>query len=150
MSIKSNINGFTIVELLIVIVVISILAAITVVSFNGVRNRALVSQASAQLDQARKKVRLYYTENGTYPATMALAGVPDANGSSFTISNGANYCITVTTAGKSFRVIGDNGAASEGSCSAGTTNLALGATTTSSASALYGKVLSSVTNGDTN
>lgn len=37
---KSKNAGFTIVELLIVIVVIGILAAITIVSFNGVQNRA--------------------------------------------------------------------------------------------------------------
>lgn len=35
-----NKNGFTIVELLIVIVVIGILAAITIVAYNGIQNRA--------------------------------------------------------------------------------------------------------------
>lgn len=42
-------TGFTIVELLIVIVVIAILAAITVVAFNGIQERSKVSRANADL-----------------------------------------------------------------------------------------------------
>ena len=38
-----NGTGFTIVELLVVIVVIGILAAITIVAFNGISNRAIIS-----------------------------------------------------------------------------------------------------------
>ena len=40
MTINRNHTGFTIVELLIVIVVIAILAAITIVAFNGIQDRA--------------------------------------------------------------------------------------------------------------
>lgn len=57
---KSKNAGFTIVELLIVIVVIGILAAITIVSFNGVQNRAkdtaqitLVSQWESYIEALR-------------------------------------------------------------------------------------------------
>lgn len=48
--------GFTIVELLIVIVVIAILAAITVVAFNGVQERARVSQATSDISQLHKAI----------------------------------------------------------------------------------------------
>ena len=51
-------SGFTIVELLIVIVVIAILAAITIVAYNGIQNRAKASEASAALAQAKKKLEL--------------------------------------------------------------------------------------------
>ncbi len=46
-NIKKNKDqaGFTIVELLIVIVIIGILAAITIVAFNGIQNRANLSAA---------------------------------------------------------------------------------------------------------
>ena len=43
---KSPRSGFTIVELLIVIVVIAILAAITIVAFNGIQERARASAVS--------------------------------------------------------------------------------------------------------
>lgn len=48
-------RGFTIVELLIVIVVIAILAAITIVAYNGIQNRAKTSSAQAAANVILKK-----------------------------------------------------------------------------------------------
>ena len=48
-------RGFTIVELLIVIVVIAILAAITIVAYNGIQNRAKTSSAQAAGNVVVKK-----------------------------------------------------------------------------------------------
>jgi len=62
-------HGFTIVELLIVIVVIGILAAITIVSFNGVSARATFAKEKSEMATINKAIRLYYSENGTYPST---------------------------------------------------------------------------------
>jgi prepilin-type N-terminal cleavage/methylation domain-containing protein len=47
--VKKQQNGFTIVELLIVIVIIGILAAITVVAYNGIQERGRVSRANSDL-----------------------------------------------------------------------------------------------------
>jgi type IV pilus assembly protein PilA len=60
-------RGFTIVELLIVIVVIGILAAISIVAYNGVQNRA--NDAAVQSDLARiaKSIQAYAAINGDYP-----------------------------------------------------------------------------------
>ena len=52
-------RGFTIVELLIVVVVIAILAAITIVSYNGIQNRAKASAAQTAAEQAGKKLATY-------------------------------------------------------------------------------------------
>ena len=62
-------RGFTIVELLIVIVVIGILAAITIVSFNGVTARANTTSAKASASAVIKKAEAYNArENSTgYP-----------------------------------------------------------------------------------
>ena len=59
-------KGFTIVELLIVIVVIAILAAITVVAFNGVQQRARDSQRQGDLAAIGKLLKLYAADNGNY------------------------------------------------------------------------------------
>jgi prepilin-type N-terminal cleavage/methylation domain-containing protein len=69
-NIKTNLRsekGFTIVELLIVIVVIGILAAITIVSFNGVTARANTTSAQASAAAVLKKSELYNAENSRYP-----------------------------------------------------------------------------------
>ena len=51
-----NTNGFTIVELLIVVVVIAILAAITIVSYNGITTQANNSAVKSGLSTAAKKL----------------------------------------------------------------------------------------------
>lgn len=60
-------SAFTIVELLIVIVVIAILAAISIVAYTGIQDRAKYSSALSSLQQIKKAVDVYYAENGTYP-----------------------------------------------------------------------------------
>lgn len=62
-------NGFTIVELLIVIVVIGILAAITIVAYNGVQQRARDSRRVSDMKQVQKDLELFYTSQGRYPIT---------------------------------------------------------------------------------
>jgi prepilin-type N-terminal cleavage/methylation domain-containing protein len=66
-------NGFTIVELLIVIVVIAILAAISIVAYNGIQQRAINSQMQMEAAQAAKLIQSYYATNGTYPPTPSGA-----------------------------------------------------------------------------
>lgn len=64
-------RGFTIVELLIVIVVIGILAAITIVSFSGVQKRAKIATAKSDLSSLSKQLAIYQIDKGTYPVTGA-------------------------------------------------------------------------------
>ena len=65
--------GFTIVELLIVIVVIGILAAITVVAFNGVQARARATERVTDVASIVKAYDLYRIANGSYPKSYAIA-----------------------------------------------------------------------------
>ena len=62
-------KGFTIVELLIVVVIIAILAAITIVAYNGMQNRARNSAAKTAAATVSKKVQAYHTLSGSYPNT---------------------------------------------------------------------------------
>lgn len=61
-------SGFTIVELLIVIVVIAILAAITIVAYNGIQNRAKASAAQSASNTMIKKAEAANAIASAYPA----------------------------------------------------------------------------------
>ncbi len=67
-------EGFTIVELLIVVVVIAILAAITIVSYNGITNKAHSSASAATAATLQKKVELYNSDKGSYPTALSQLG----------------------------------------------------------------------------
>ena len=71
LKLKSLHKGFTIVELLIVIVVIAVLAAITVVAYDGIQARARDSRIRSDLANVRRLVEAYYAENGSYPVTSS-------------------------------------------------------------------------------
>lgn len=70
---KKTINGFTIVELLIVIVVIGILAAITIVIYNGIQTRAENTKTINAVTSYAKGITGYAATYGNYPIT---AGYP--------------------------------------------------------------------------
>ena len=60
-------HGFTIVELLVVIVVIAILAAITIVSYAGITARANTSASQAAANAFLQKAEAYNADQGVYP-----------------------------------------------------------------------------------
>jgi prepilin-type N-terminal cleavage/methylation domain-containing protein len=89
-KIRAN-DGFTIVELLIVIIVIGILAAITIVAYNGIQSRARTTLLTTDLAKAARLMAASHADNGSYPASipsdmkyssgigMSLANTGDAN-----------------------------------------------------------------------
>ncbi len=72
MMFKNKQSGFTIVELLIVIVVIAVLASITVAVFNGIQGKAKFTKINSELLAVRKSIEMYHAENGTYPPTGTI------------------------------------------------------------------------------
>lgn len=86
-------RGFTIVELLIVIVVIAILAAISVTAYNGIQQRARDSQRASDTAMLTKALELFYIDNGRYPqisgsgSTTINAGWSTTADSSWTTAN---------------------------------------------------------------
>jgi general secretion pathway protein G len=71
---KHKKTGFTIVELLIVIVVIAILAAITVVAYNGIQQRSRDSVRAQDFDSIQKTLLLYQVDNEGVKATASYGG----------------------------------------------------------------------------
>lgn len=64
---KKKAYGFTIVELLIVIVVIAILAAITIVAYNGMQERAHLAKMKSDFANIERAIGVYKAENGQWP-----------------------------------------------------------------------------------
>lgn len=64
-------RGFTIVELLIVVVVIGILAAISVVSYTGITQQANTAKAQSNASSVKRVAEVYFAKNGSYPTTKA-------------------------------------------------------------------------------
>ena len=68
-------SGFTIVELLIVIVVIAILAAITIVAYNGIQSSARDTKRVSDMNAIQKKLELFYAHEGYYPNSTQMSNV---------------------------------------------------------------------------
>lgn len=74
-------KGFTIVELLIVIVVIGILAALVVTTYNGVQQKARDTERKTDINALQGQMEAYQAENGKYPA------LADVNTAAFRTAN---------------------------------------------------------------
>lgn len=91
--------GFTIVELLIVIVVIAIIAAISVVAYNGIQQRARNSQVASVIQAYRKALVQYATINQAYPtSTSACLGDDYPETGVYTVANN-RFCFRSNSAG---------------------------------------------------
>jgi general secretion pathway protein G len=106
-----NKNGFTIVELLVVIVVIGILASITIVSFSGISQRATTASLQSDLENASKLLKMDLVDTGSFPSSTAAAnngdGIPASSGTTYqyTADNSTStkaFCITATKSNLSY------------------------------------------------
>lgn len=98
-------NGFTIVELLIVIVVIGILAAITIVAFNGVQQRSQIASAKSGSAQANKALEAYRITAGVYPNSLADINVSNSGTTSYlytSFDSGSSACVSAQTGASIF------------------------------------------------
>ena len=94
-------TGFTIVELLIVIVVVAVLAAITIVAFNGIQRRTAETAIKSDLRNAASVLANDNVIAGSFPSSLVNAnggkGVSASQGNSFAYSyySGSNqYCLS--------------------------------------------------------
>lgn len=88
-------RGFTIVELLIVIVVIGILAAITIVAYNGIQDRARQSKIQADINSIVKAIRL--ARDSTSKTTGQITGSYASGGNCWAKADGTDLAALPNT-----------------------------------------------------
>ncbi|CAN4278235.1 pilin [Pseudoxanthomonas sp. LjRoot125] len=94
---KKNMQGFTLIELMIVIAILGILLAIAIPAYQDYSVRAKVSEAMTMAAPAKLAVAETLSSTGTLPATNTAAGYSFPGATSFVTSvlTGANGVITV-------------------------------------------------------
>lgn len=100
-------KGFTIVELLIVIVVIAVLAAIVIVAYNGVQERAQESSVRVDMTNIAKQVELHRIDEGSYPSASKLTELGiKVNKQTYGVNpTGATIFYCVNTTGEAFSIV---------------------------------------------
>jgi type IV pilus assembly protein PilA len=76
MNLTKLARGFTLIELMIVVAIIGILAAIAIPSYQDYTIRAQVAEALMLIDEIKPSIRDYYRDRGTWPEDNETAGVP--------------------------------------------------------------------------
>lgn len=101
MKLSTNQRGFTIVELLVVIVVIAILVALTLPNLFGLQKRARDDTRKNDLKNLQQALETYYNDNNRYPAdlsaltTQYINAVPtDPKGTAYTYTPSPSGCAT--------------------------------------------------------
>jgi prepilin-type N-terminal cleavage/methylation domain-containing protein len=72
---KVHQKGFTLIELIVVISIISLLSSVVLSSLNTVRAKARDSQRLSDMVQLRNALQLYYNDHGSYPRTTSGVGL---------------------------------------------------------------------------
>lgn len=111
-------QGFTIIELLTVIIVISILAGITVVSYVGWRERTTAAVLKNDLMTISAAMKRELQFNNAYPLSLPSAYTPSQDVSALWQSGGTptTYCVEATSGGITYHIRHTDSEPQNGAC----------------------------------
>ena len=127
-------NGFTLIELMVVVAVIGVLSAIAIPQYQNYVARAQVAEGFSLVSSGKMAVAEYYNENGSFPTDNATARLGAANTiigkyvGSVTVGNAGALTVAYNTTtahdklqGKNFVLTPtDNGGSISWACGVGT------------------------------
>ncbi len=94
---KNKKKGFTLIELMTVVIIVGILASVAVPLYRGQVKRAMASEGAALLGSVRTAERVYYAEHGRYTDDKTKLGI-DTTGNKYFI----DYTVELTGGGTGF------------------------------------------------
>lgn len=97
-TLKKAQQGFTIIELLIVIAIIAILAGLVLNNFQGAQAKARDTHRVTDINNLHSKLEEYNNDNGSYPQTFTAATFPGIDDSTLVDPDGANIVINAAVA----------------------------------------------------
>jgi type IV pilus assembly protein PilA len=116
-------GGFTLIELMVVVLIIAILIAIAIPTFLGARQRAQDRAAQSNLRNALTAEKTYYTDNQQYSQDVATGGALksienslDWQASAAPAANGAVYVLVTSTSGTANDIVTLGSHSASGTC----------------------------------
>lgn len=114
-------RAFTIVELLVVIVVVGLIAAIVIVSYTGISQRAATSSIQTDLVNFSKSIETSRTTSAgdVYPNTKVLAGLKESNNANLTyhyVPGSKHICLEETLSGVTYSISSIKQTVSQSQC----------------------------------
>jgi len=88
-------RGFTLIELMVVVIILGILAAVAIPLYTGYVRRGKISEGLRGVSDLKTAVSMYYQNHGTFPNATDAATIEERLGISFSVTE-AKWTYTVT------------------------------------------------------